>query len=321
MLAGLDADSPDSGHREMSSDSLSYSLTDADASSYLSPHSSDHKKNSSDCVSGTTRPSRLDLSSSSSKSRTLKSAKNFTSVDHQGKVSSVPNISYSSAFTSDSYICKSPDSHNESSQSSPYKKEISDKRKLISPLVSPSSSETQRLEYHLSTSLNDPHQFSSASYSLTSTPLSSVPSSVGRTTPKIDPPPKYGRTSRQVQRWERGSWCGLPFTDRSEGLASESDYMTRSNHGVVAMRPHSVNSSNFTTAGTCYFSDNRDKGARVASQRQKIELRVNDLSSYTSIQQQKSQYHHQLEHGKWKMSLSYTSDENCDYDFQNPSQI
>ncbi|RUS91452.1 hypothetical protein EGW08_000776 [Elysia chlorotica] len=46
------------------------------------------------------------------------------------------------------------------------------------------------------------------------------------TTPKLDPPPKYQRSSRSIERWERGSWYGAPLTatavDNQRGIPSSA---------------------------------------------------------------------------------------------------
>ncbi|XP_012945790.1 carboxyl-terminal PDZ ligand of neuronal nitric oxide synthase protein, partial [Aplysia californica] len=112
--ANLDADSPDSGHKEMSSESLVYSLTNGDASGWLNPYgcpapsmtSSNHESNvrAESGVNGWLSPARSSSSppsSSPSKSSTLKGG-STSSVDNQGVVPPdtglhCPSPSYSSS--------------------------------------------------------------------------------------------------------------------------------------------------------------------------------------------------------------------------------
>ncbi|GFS19279.1 carboxyl-terminal PDZ ligand of neuronal nitric oxide synthase protein-like [Elysia marginata] len=39
--------------------------------------------------------------------------------------------------------------------------------------------------------------------------------SINGATPKLDPPPRHQRSSRSIERWERGSWYGAPLTSSS----------------------------------------------------------------------------------------------------------
>lgn len=323
----------------MSSESLTYSLNGGDANGWLNPYappsmtsSQDSGRNdsNSDWLTSTARSSSSPPSSSPSKSSTLK-AGSSNSIDHQGSIASIPHASPLSAYTSDPYICRSPNFYKSASQSSPYKKDASDKVKLISPLASPASSNSQRMDYKPST--NKVLPFSSPSYTSTSASSSSIMASFAGAAPKLDPPPKFRRTGRPVERWERGSWYGPPLAEAGGHFPSDSDYYSAynssTNNGGVVMRSHTRNnsssscSSNVAIAGafrysdsstrSSLYSDNRDSTSSLSSHRHKLDLQVNDLNSVTHHQQQQlGQYQQQQPDGKWKMRLSYTSDENSD---------
>lgn len=341
--AVLDADSPDSGHKEMSSESLTYSLNGGDTNGWLNPYGlssmssqgSNRNDSNNDWLSHTARSSSSPQSSSPSKSSTLK-AGSTSSMDYPGNLRCASHASSSPAYTSDPYMCRSTNLYKSTSQSSPHKKEASDKVKLISPLASPASSNSQRMDYKLTTSLHHAQAFPSGSYSSVSQSPPSGMSSFGGGAPKLDPPPKFQRTSRPRERWERGSWYGPPAHEPAGAFAPDSDYYIQcgssNNSSNVVMRPHTRSCSNnsmLNTAALQYsdcsarssvYSDNRDSTASMASLRQKIDLRVNDLNS-SSHDHDQSQHCQPQQHGKWKMRLSYTSDDNSDNsaDFASPS--
>ncbi|XP_055896425.1 mucin-6-like isoform X3 [Biomphalaria glabrata] len=314
--AGLDADSPDSGHKEMSSESLSYSLSNGDVNGWLNPYgpaslTSSHDSSRHD-ENGWATPTPLSSSSppssSPSKSSTLK-AGSTNSVDRSGSTGPAPYIPHSASFTPDSYLCRSPNLYKTSVGGSPHKKEASEKVKLISPLASPhGSAHGHSMDYKVNTA----HQISSSSSSLAHSLAHMPPSGMA---PKLDPPPKFRRTSRPMERWERGSWY---MVDPPGAFAADNDYYpsypsTANNANGVLMRSHSRTSSSSasslatsgafrysdSSARSSIYSDNRESASSISSLRQKLELRVNDLNN--------SQHS-----GKWKTRLSYTSDDNSD---------
>ncbi|CAG5129551.1 unnamed protein product, partial [Candidula unifasciata] len=331
--AVLDADSPDSGHKEMSSESLTYSLNGGDTSGWLNPYGlsslSSHdssRSDNNDWLTHTARSSSSPQSSSPSKSSTLK-AGSTSSIDHPGNFRFAPHASSSPAYMSDPFMCRCPNLYKSPSQSSPHKKEASDKVKLISPLASPASSSSQKMDCRLSTSFQHAQVFSSGSFSSVSHSPPSGMSSFGGGAPKIDPPPKFRRTSRPIERWERGSWYGPPVNEPAGAFTSDGDYYmacgSGNNGSNVVMRPHtrSCSSSSSISTGAFHYSDcsarssvytdNRDSAASMASLRHKLDLRVNDLNStsHEHDQTQRCQPHH---NGRWRMRLSYTSDDNSD---------
>lgn len=157
--------------------------------------------------------------------------------------------------------------------------------------------------------------------------------------PRIDPPPRVQRSSRSVDRSERGSWygggggCGsiaggVPVASVSDANASfhpatsDSDYYSTyasSNGGgvTVTYRAHSHNHRNTpnhhgqasvmrysdSSARSSFYSDsNRESMASLSALRQKLDLKVNDLNYSRNHQS----------NGRWKMRISYTSDDNSD---------
>ncbi|CAL1547322.1 unnamed protein product, partial [Lymnaea stagnalis] len=246
--AGLDADSPDSGHKEMSSESLSYSLSNGDGNGWLNPYGPTSLTSSSQdsgrhdghggWMTPTPRSSSSPPSSSPSKSSTLK-AGSTSSIDRSGGGNgSTSHIPHSSSFTPDSYLCRSPNFYKASSGGSPHRKEASDKIKLISPLASPQgSTSSHRMDYKSSPlPHNNSHHQSMSSTSMSSTSYTSSPSSSsaaltytlshmssGGTAPKLDPPPKFRRSSRPMERWERGSWYMSSLAEPPGAFASDSD--------------------------------------------------------------------------------------------------
>ncbi|XP_012942940.1 myosin-G heavy chain [Aplysia californica] len=287
--ANLDADSPDSGHKEMSSESLVYSLTNGDASGWLNPYgcpapsmtSSNHESNvrAESGVNGWLSPARSSSSppsSSPSKSSTLKGG-STSSVDNQGVVPPdtglhCPSPSYSSSNNNmssisscsssnsnsnnnnnnnnnnsnnnnETYVSRSANFYRSPSANSPAaRKEASDRVKLISPIntqgshldlnprglqhmddkpsASPSSSSLSSGGLMIASSMS---ASSTTATSLISSTSSSLSSSSGAA-PKLDPPPKFRRTSRPIERWERGSWYGSQFPDNPLAMTSDSDY-------------------------------------------------------------------------------------------------
>lgn len=57
----------------------------------------------------------------------------------------------------------------------------------------------------------------------------------GATTPKLDPPPKFQRSTRSIERWERGSWYGAPLTS---GCVDSQ----RANQSAASCPPHTGSS-------------------------------------------------------------------------------
>ncbi|XP_025111958.1 carboxyl-terminal PDZ ligand of neuronal nitric oxide synthase protein-like isoform X2 [Pomacea canaliculata] len=249
--ASLDAESPDSGHKEMSSDSLSFSLAHADTNGWS------HNLNST--------PSKQ-----------------------------IPCNPFESSFNPTSAALDRRDGTS------------GDKVQIITPLPLQDAS-GNRLDLKMSASA-----------------------------PRIDPPPRVLRANRSMDRSERGSWYGgasisggvsMPATSVSDTNANfngrtmlDSDYYSTcasSSSGGVAViyRPHnSYNRGNNTnhvgalrysdssTKSSFYSEGNRDSIASITALREKLDLRVNDLNN--------GQVHH-LD-GRWKMRISYTSDDNSD---------
>ncbi|XP_070176488.1 dystrophin-like protein 1 isoform X2 [Littorina saxatilis] len=171
----------------------------------------------------------------------------------------------------------------------------------------------------------------------------------GSAAPRIDPPPRVLRSSRSVDRSERGSWYGgggggAPMTssasDQSSGFhvpvcMTDSDYystyassnsgnqpVTYRSHmnggvgssggGVGGVGSHGLNAlmrySDSSARSSMYSEGNRDSMASLSALRSKLDLKVNDLNHNGH-----HQHHHQhSSNGRWKMRISYTSDENSD---------
>lgn len=301
--AGLD-DSPDSGHKEMSSDSLSFSLTGADGNAWLNPYSltsfsyhqdSDLAESSRSWMTPATRCSLASTSTSPNKVGALK-AGSSQNINHQGSNSSAYHGVGAGVSAADAYSPRHAVYHRSSPQNSPNKKSACDKVKLISPLASPASSNTQRAGHRQSPSLNNVHSFMStthSSLSVTSSP--SLTATAGGATPKLDPPPKYRRTTKPIERWERGSWYG-PCMSECFTSGNECNLVCSTSNGGIIMRSHSSSSncSSTTTVGTfsdssmqsSIHSNNRGSVASLSSQqKQKLDLKINDLSA-ASLQHQ-----------------------------------
>ncbi|KAK3798170.1 hypothetical protein RRG08_017260 [Elysia crispata] len=86
----------------------------------------------------------------------------------------------------------------------------------LNPSLSASSPNVAPSSYQSPHSRSSPaafpgHGIPGGSGQMASSPASQC-SSNGAAAPKLDPPPKYQRSTRSIERWERGSWYGAPLT-------------------------------------------------------------------------------------------------------------
>ena len=103
---------------------------------------------------------------------------------------------------------KSPSKKKHASPSAPTSSALNTTLSASSPNVAPNS-------FQRSPSCSSPAAFSGHGLSGTPGQMVSSPASQCPTNgaaPKLDPPPKYQRSTRPIERWERGSWYGAPLT-------------------------------------------------------------------------------------------------------------
>ncbi|XP_067661699.1 carboxyl-terminal PDZ ligand of neuronal nitric oxide synthase protein-like [Haliotis asinina] len=211
--AGLDTDSPDSGHREMSSESLSYNLTHTESNGWCVPYG--------------------------------------TAVPPTTLANNINGNPFRNSFANNS---------------DDGRKEINeDKVKIITPCP-PQDASGNRLDLKGGTT----H------------------------TPKIDPPPKFRRPTRNAH----GS-SSSGDRDSNANIPSDSDYYST----YASSNTSTVKSSHGNRFDN--FNDNRDVHS-VGSPRQKLDLKVNNLSS--SPQRPLGM----TGQNRWRMRISYTSDDASD---------
>ncbi|XP_076455102.1 uncharacterized protein LOC143289820 isoform X2 [Babylonia areolata] len=273
QAASLDAESPDSGHKEMSSESLTFTVAQADINGWS------HNFNSGSPAKQT------------------------------------PRNPFESSFNPTSTV---PDKKGEEGYGGCVPQEESSC--LIHPLPFQESMASRRA-----------HNLSSP-------------------TPRIEPPPRVHRSSRSFDRSERGSWYGgggegggplssMSMTDSGTSsitMTTESDYYScYASRGLLASYQrhvpmnggvsHGLNAlmrySDSSARSSLNSEGNWDSAASLSALRHNLDLKVNELKhsphdpmpSYSQRTfHTNSKHDHHSGNGRWKMRISYTSDDNSE---------
>uniref|UniRef100_A0A0B6Z6K4 Uncharacterized protein n=1 Tax=Arion vulgaris TaxID=1028688 RepID=A0A0B6Z6K4_9EUPU len=204
----------------MSSESLSYCLNGADASSWYNPYClfslassqqpSCHDSINSCFVTPTAHLTPAPPISYPITSKITNSAV-FNNSNSYANNTSIPNVSHSNTELSRYQNVYEVFS----SQSPLHKTNLSDKSQLESLILSPSSSKLNRIEHEPSPQVIFPAPLPSSSSTVTA-PLCGGGA-------KLDPPPQFRRTIRPIESRGQGSWLDVSLDQLPESNTSQKD--------------------------------------------------------------------------------------------------